>query len=363
VKDRDQKQIALKYAVASRWLPQLEVDVSPVGALASSATLVTDLDVLASIPDRFVGFQTAVFDCKTGRRESAVNRSIWLAGILDRMKAQQGFCILKNQNIALDHRLMANKIRVIVLDEKEFELYAEATCEGFGRINSAVENMANWETLFNLTMRYPKLESALRFTRSHYWMIEDSAESCRKTIAGLRAVQPELDPSKPEHVALFLEFCTLFARSLAVLACELFKAYLHPSTKEQLSEPLLIRMYGGREAYEYRNTLFRMLKSEATTDGEKELALPEWERFVQLVRQVLESPRQAQDVPLLLRETGFAYLESGGASAFAKTLALESKHSPKFGMLVADYMRRAAKIPSDFTKITDNLLLSLIEIR
>src|SRR4030095_208232 len=114
------------------------------------------------------------------------------------------------------------------------------------------------EQLFDIPSRFPKLEPALRFIRSTFWMADDSAEACRKSLACLKSLLPELDPSRSEHVALFLEFCALFARSLAIVVCQIFKAYLHPANHGDLSDALLVLLYGGREAYEHRNELYKL---------------------------------------------------------------------------------------------------------
>ncbi len=157
LKDRTQKHQALRLAVANRWFPQLEVDVQPERALSVRAPLVTDLDVLASIPDQFKGYRSVVFDCKTRAQESPVNRALWLAGVLERLGSDQGFCVLKKNAIELDHRLFANRINVILLAQDEFELYAKSTCQGFGGVLGHTSDIATWESLFALTQRYPKL--------------------------------------------------------------------------------------------------------------------------------------------------------------------------------------------------------------
>ncbi|MFS6757968.1 hypothetical protein, partial [Staphylococcus aureus] len=95
IKDRDQKGKALQFCLTHRWFPQLELEVAAGAALASKIAAVTDLDVYASIPDQFVGYRSVVFDCKTKAKESAVNRALWLMGVMERMDADQGFCILK----------------------------------------------------------------------------------------------------------------------------------------------------------------------------------------------------------------------------------------------------------------------------
>src|SRR5215475_6777392 len=104
LKDRDQKQQVLNLSVANRWFPQLEVDVQPVRAVRERVPTVTDLDVLASIPDQFSGYRTVIFDCKTKARESPINRALWMSGLLERLNADQGICVLKKDAIELDHR-------------------------------------------------------------------------------------------------------------------------------------------------------------------------------------------------------------------------------------------------------------------
>jgi hypothetical protein len=63
IKDRDQKAKALQFSVASRWFPQLEVEVGTGAGVAERAAIVTDLDVFASVPDQFLGYRSIVFDC------------------------------------------------------------------------------------------------------------------------------------------------------------------------------------------------------------------------------------------------------------------------------------------------------------
>ena len=101
MKDRDQKAKALAYSVSKRWFPQLEVDVQAPHAVARKSALITDLDVFAAVPDDFVGFRHVVFDCKTLARESPVNRTLWLRGVLDRTNADYGFCILKKNSVCV----------------------------------------------------------------------------------------------------------------------------------------------------------------------------------------------------------------------------------------------------------------------
>ena len=155
MKDRDQKAKALRYCVAKRWFPQLEVDVRPGRHVGKKAALVTDLDVLAFIPDEFLGFRGVVFDCKTRARESAVNRSMWLRGILDLMQADLGVCILKKSAIESDHKLAATELDIVLLAEDEFDIYANATCSQFDSPVGAIGEIDTWDAFFAIQSEIP----------------------------------------------------------------------------------------------------------------------------------------------------------------------------------------------------------------
>lgn len=363
IKDRDQKRKSLRLAIANRWFPQLEVDVEVGKAVSEKTLLVTDLDVLASIPDEFKGFRSVVFDCKTGAKESPVNRALWVAGVLKRLEADQGICILKKDTIELDHRLMATRLNVILLAENEFDLYASATSKGYAGALGFVSEMDVWEQFFDIPSQYSNLKPGLHFLRSTFWMIDDAAEACRRTLAALRSLHPEMDPSKPEHFAVFFDFSALFARSLAAVVCQIFKAYLHPASQGDLSEALLVMLYGGREAYQHRNDLFKLVKAKNPEQHPVDLSLPEWERFLQLARQLLDAPSDVQHVPLILREAGFSLLRGNQPSAFGKVLAAEKPQAARFAVLIANYLAKAAKLPPEFGTSADNTLLSLVSVK
>jgi hypothetical protein len=366
IKDREQKAKALQFAVANRWFPQLELEVGAEAAIGERASAVTDLDVFASIPDHFSGYRSVVFDCKTKAKESAVNRALWLLGIMQRMEAQQGFCILRNSAINVDHRLMTARRGVVLLSEEEFDLYVRATTSSpfpGSNTTSNVQQLELWDTFYERLRRFPKLIGGSLFVRSGYWMIEDAAEACRKTLATMRGLHSELDPAHSSHVALFLDLCALFARSLAVVVCGLFKAYLHPSSQADLSDALLMMLYGGREAYEFRNDIYKMVKTRNGDSQVPDLALPEWERFLRLVRQLLDSPLSVQQTPLILREVAFGMIAEDKTLSFARTLCAESPQAARFALLIPSYLVRAAHLPSDFGTMADNALVSLQPIR
>ncbi len=97
IKDRAQKATALRYIVAKRWFPQLEIDVLPKISTSTKNKLITDIDVLGSVPDEFLGYRAFLFDCKSGKNESPINRTLWLRGLMDRVHATRGLLILSDK--------------------------------------------------------------------------------------------------------------------------------------------------------------------------------------------------------------------------------------------------------------------------
>ncbi|MBK7550593.1 MAG: hypothetical protein IPI61_02420 [Syntrophaceae bacterium] len=362
IKDREQKAKILRYCAAKEWFPQLEVGLQPIGALKKISPLVTDLDVVASIQDDFEGVKNIVFDCKTKSKESPVNRALWLRGVLDRFKAGQGFCILRRGSfIELDHRLSANKFGIILLSEDEFDLFADVTSRNYKKAKGHICSIDAWDMYLDIGVKYTKLQPVILFNRSGYWMIEDAAEACRKTLSALISARPELDPSKVVHSALILDLAALFSRSLAIILYNIFKAYLHPGKESDLSDALRMMLYGGRDAYDYRNTLYKKYLQSQRGDqfAAVDLSMPEWDRFIQLIRQLLDSPTDAPRIPLILRELSFAYMVNSSDYEYARQLCSKSPQAARFAVLVVDYLCRAGKLPPEFQKIIEGTLLSI----
>ena len=89
----------------------------------------------------------------------------------------------------------------------------------------------------------------------------------------------------------------------------IFKAYLHPKNQVDLDEAVKMIIYGGRESYAHRNSLYKRLKQQNGAHAAiEELSLPEWERFIKLIRQLLDAPVDVARVPLILREVGFSQI-------------------------------------------------------
>ncbi len=363
INDRALKATALRYVVAKGYFPQLEVVVAPSVATGAGnrkkAPALTDIDVLGLIPDDFVAFRKILIDCKTLKAQSPISRAFWLRGLMDEMQAQRGLCVLRGERIEPDHRISAAKLEVILLTEEEFDVYIKATSTipPVGAPVPCSSDLSLWEKFFAIPDVFPNLERLIAFSTVGFWQLSSAADALRANITLLKGARGELDPARSEHMCVVLDACALMAISLSEIVHLIFASYLLPKTHAELSSALLMFLYGGKGNYETLNSLRKLLRPASESTGEG-LAIPEWERFVQLVRETLESPYALGSVPLLLRECAWARLGSS-PSSFAPDVVRQNSHGAKFALLICEYVCEAAKLPPEFRKELSAMLLEL----
>lgn len=357
LKDRAQKASALRLCVSKRWLPQLEVEVEPARSFEKAKSPLTDLDVLGVAPAAFGGHVRLVFDCKSGVRESAIGRAFWLHGVMARVSGSHGFVILNDKvSIHRDHRASASDLAVSLLHESEFVDLAKGMGGAIAPSASTLESIEAWDAFLAISRKFPSLEEYCRFSRSSYWMTKDHGEQCRKTLARLRAIRGELDPAKPEHVAVFGDALCLFLLALSELANRLFLVLLRPSSREEFSSSLLAMIYGGYDNLEVAQKV-RKLAAGADTEAAINV-FPEIEKFEQLVRELLQAPQQVLPTALFARELCLSFLIGAGANRFQQELAIEAPFSPKFLFMASDYLQRAIRLPPEFSSLYSNAALT-----
>jgi len=362
LKDRAQKATALKFCISKRWLPQLEVEVEPSARVEKSKFLLTDLDVLAVTVSPIGQNFKIVFDCKSGAKESAIGRAFWLHGVMTKSGASHGFVILNTKiKLSSDHRMNASELGVSLLLEQELQDLAQgmggsiALEKGFA-LSSEIDV---WEDFLSIGAKYRNLSPYLDFSRSSYWVIKDVGQQCRRTVARLRSIRFELDPAKPEHLAVFGDALCLFLLSISGLANKLFLVLMRPFAKDEFSILLLSFLYGGYENYQAALKIKQHAVGAAPEDAVD--MFPSMERFEQLVREVVQAPQQALPAALLAREISFCALQSHPQSELQSVIARESPYAPKFLLLAAEYLQRSLGLPPEFGEIYSNKALSIME--
>jgi hypothetical protein len=358
LKDRAQKVLALRFAVSKRWLPQLEVEVESSRRMERTKYALTDIDVLTVAPSPIGGHMRVLFDCKSGARESAIARAFWLRGVMARTVANHGFVVLNTRApISRDHRVSASELAISLVHEDEFQDLANGLGGTVSPLTSITCAVDAWEQFFGIGSKFPKLQEYLHFGRSAYWMVKDSGEQIRKVVAKLRAVSTELDPIKPEHLCVFGDALCLFLLALSELSGRLFLVLFRSKSQEEFSSTLLALLYGGYLNVEAAQKIRRLTAGPPTQDAIS--IFPELERFEQLVRELLQAPQQALPAALLAREMGLAYLAGAEVTGLQMDIARESPYATKFLLLAAEYLQRAAHVPSEFGESYSAAALSL----
>ena len=359
--DRGQKQQVLKYILSRHWFPQVELDVTSYLTIGKKTLNITDVDVLACIPDDFRGHRKLLVDCKTKKAESPINRAMWLKGLIERFDGDLGMSVMRT-TIAPDHRYTAAQMGVTLLAENEFSDFAACTSS---RIDDSVGSLGDldvWDRYFEIPRRFAKLKSAVEFSRSGFWMTSSDAAACRKTLATLLEVRAELDPAKAEHVALVGDVVSLFMYALSAIVTDIFAGYMRPKTEADLSKALQVLLYGGRDAYDHLHRLKKIIvKLKGADESSAELGLPEWDSFVQLVRQTLDAPFEVNKAPLLGREVAYSYLIGSQDLTYARSLAKASRQGARFAVLGLDYVCKACRLPKEFADILSSMLLDAQE--
>ncbi|WP_454677223.1 hypothetical protein [Achromobacter marplatensis] len=364
IKDRAQKSIALKFCVSKRWLPQLEVDVESTSRIEKSKFLLTDLDILAISTSPVGEHLKFVFDCKSGIRESGIARAFWLHGVMSKVSASHGFVVMGPKvNLSKDHRLSSSDLGISLLHDFEFGDLAQGL-DGSVDISNEFSLAADidcWDKYFNIKSKYQTLSSYIDFSRSSFWLIKDAGEQCRKTVAKLRAIRAELDPSKEEHLCIFGDAICLFLLSISNLANRLFLVLMQPADKDEFSSLLLSFLYGGYESLQAALKI-RQLATGAKSDDSVSI-FPDTERFEQLVREVMQVPQQALPASLLAREISLCCLNGFQVTALQKSISTESPYAPKFLLLAAEYLQKSLRLPPEFSARYADRALSLMSAK
>ncbi len=345
----------LKYFVTNKWFPHMEAEIYSTDGISGAKAPITDIDVLALVPSSHNKMKLVLGDCKTLQKQSPITRAFWMSGVMSWLKAEQGFIVL-SKKIEQDHKLAASKINVRLLSERDFDTYAASTNPNYKVVNSAILSLDCWDEYLNLGKKYPNLKATVDFVKNGFWNIEDYRAQLRHTLLKIREAKTELNPERKIHVTLFADLIALFSIALSTTVSEIFNQYLLPESKEKLSEDLKVVIWGGIENYNYYNSLYNFVKNSNDSD----LTLPEWDVFIQLTRQCLEQPYAISNVPLIMREIAFEFINEGSSDwQFSKQLAQNNLQSAKFALLITEYVCKATKVPVEFKELLVNRILAI----
>jgi hypothetical protein len=357
MKDADLKESLFKHYWAQGCFVQPEVDIHYQEAIDGSPKAVTDVDVFALRPHPDLYFERIVGDCKSQKNMSPVNRVLWVRGLMEFLGAKTG-CVLMGQGTRIegDHKLTANSLGITLLNQNDFRVYDRCMIYPGGS-ERIIMSTTDIIVLKSLPVRFPRLSRLTLYIYRDAWREEGPSKLIRHCLAAMRATRGEFDPGRFEHVALVCDAAAVFSIGVAEIAGRIFQQYLHPEDKALLSDSLKVMLWGGRDAYNYYTRLHKKLvdlHNGAGGDEQDTLELPEWNLFVQLIRNILEYPTAAFRMPQLLRRMACDILRN---SLILDDVTIADIVSLKIAMLTLSYFIKASDIPVQFDKfLVDHLV-------
>lgn len=343
-KDAGYKAKALRHCIASGMVPYLEVRVNTISELGEQIELVTDLDVLGLLIRDDGRVSRTIFDCKTSRM-SPINRALWAAGVLRYVGCNDAFIILERKAVE-SHKLTATTLDVRLFDESTFDIYAEANNPAYREIAAYSASLPAWSAYKAALSKWPALSEVAHHVNEAVPLAAASHSALRKLIAVLSHARGEFDPARNEHFAIY---CFSVSAAMLLLAEVVgdFRNLFDPKEDKPHFESLLrYYIWGGRESYNLRKRIHQSRQSAETI----ELDLPEWDRFIELVRSLLDAPTNIAQCVLPAHELGFRNLVpfDSSSDSFDHELITRSSRIRQFLFRVSDYIVRAAKLPRDF---------------
>ena len=347
--DRMLKINLVRYYLKRRWYPQMEVVILSDQNISSTNKQITDIDVLGLCPNSSGKLDKVLGDCKTLKNQSPINRILWLKGLLDFTNSKSGIIVL-TKSIDKDHKLVADKLGISILSDSDFSKFASVTTSQLDTFSSALEKVDLWEKRTQIKSLFSNLSSLIDYTSVGFWNEKSSGARLRKIITSVLKLKNELNPDKDVHFYLLIDAISMFAISVNELVCTIFNQLLIPNNWNQLDSDLKLMIWDGRDAYEYMNNIRKKLPSGMNPEI-TELSLPEWQKFIELIRSCLDEPYSTNRVPLILKELSFEYLSDSSTRDsfdFTKKLISETPQAGRFAIEMVDYFCTATKLPPEF---------------
>jgi hypothetical protein len=360
-KDRHQKECAIRFCLVSGMLPFLEVNVENRKELSSVSTVITDIDALGVAIDASGSHRKVVFDCKTLGKISPINRAFWASGLLQYAGCDEAFVILR-KTASEAHRLSAKHVDVHLFGETQFNNFAESYSIDYASDYSYATDVNNWMRLFGIYSRGSVFEKFGDFLNHEVPLEEDAARGVKRLLSALIRGKGEFIPSNNDHMAVFQHVIMSFSLLMARIIHDLKTVIDFDSKKEDFEQLLKYYIWGGRGALLQRQKMADLFSSMSSASTQSQVEIPEWDKFVELTRKLLDSPKDVFLCCFPLRELS---LRSAGTVLEHKDVKLSAdivgnSRLRQFITFQANYLVSAGELPIEFG---ENLNATFDELR
>ncbi len=367
-KDIFQKEMAIRFCLASGQIPFIEVNAYTSSDLSDRVQPLTDLDVVGLEMLANGTIRRVLYDCKTLRKMSPVNRAFWASGVCKYTNCDHAFVVLSKSSVE-EHKISARTLDVSLFTEEEFERFGQTVAMDFNTSKSYLSDVTTWATFENLGTKYDGIRPLISFCREAVPLSDNPQGYFRKLMEVLTRTAGYFDPDKSEHMAVFT---SVVASACLLLSPQVvdFRGMFNDSMKKDEYETLLrYYIWGGKESYFLRNKLKTLVDSVKRDEGKVEteshqaFELPHWDGFTKLYRQLIDAPHDLYACALPLKT--LAYKQVADASAEKdenlKALVSGNKRFRQFAFGISEYLVVAAKLPKDTIPAFEKAVNEIVE--
>jgi len=355
-KDRFQKELAVRFCLARRTVPFVEVVVRSSADLSDSVEVLTDLDVIGIEATGDGGLRRAIFDCKTGNKLSSINRAFWAAGVKDYTRCSEAYVILKNKAVH-NHRISALAMNVDLHDEQSFTDLGKTLDEAFPADNCYQAALSRWNTVCDSYTKNGWAEPLFDLARNAVPLTPTPWGTFRKILAELRTIRGHVDPAKDEHLAIFFDVLSSTFVLWAAMGRDIRRFYDPSMDKEAFQAVLRYYVWGGKESYNIR----QQMRDRAAIENGTAVELPAWGALVTFAGFIVSAPQSILECAHVCREASIR-VAAGPNSKFDEHLSYRLKSNTRirqFSVALGDYLVNAGGLPKDLSKRAQVLLFGI----
>ncbi|MDT3275308.1 hypothetical protein Q4Q54_17745 [Shewanella sp. SP2S2-4] len=355
-KDIHQKEMAIRFCLVNDMTPFLEVNIQNHRELSDTSTIITDIDVMGieSLPSGKA--RKTIFDCKTLNKTSPINRAFWASGLMRFSNCEQAFIVLRKR-ASEAHRLSARQIDVHLFDEKQFNNYGESCSIDFNIDYCYSSNISSWLKLYDCSKGNVELQTFVEFISNVVPMEVDYVKAYRKFTSALKKVKGELDPQKPKHQAIFYYTLSIFSFIMSQIVHDLRNIVDFDADELSFEKILKYYIWGGRESYTLKQNLQKAYNAvnQMHPEIDSELKMNKWMEFIELCRNLLDSPNDIQKCITPMRELGFRTVVEKNVlkEEYCKKIIVENNRIRQYSQQMAAYLISVGGLPKEFMDYFD----------
>ncbi len=291
---------------------------------------------------------------------SAINRALWAGGLKSFMGADRAVIIQKKE-VPYSHKLAASDLGVTIHSESTFVEYARSISPSFDRDVTYLHNMDVWDSFIDIRRNYPALSDLASYATTQSAIETRGPKNVRMALSSLKRCGPELDPRKPPHMLLFSVVASSFLVGLSLSAAALIQIFQFSMVKDDFEKTLRYFVWEGKDNYDTRSNL-KAAMDRARGDAHVGFDLPEWSRFVQLIRSFLDAPEALAELPYLMKEVAFrgAQTSRNEPDERLRKKFQANNRARQFIFAAISYLVHANQLPKEFGELIELQINGLV---